>query len=61
MCGSDSGADTRDSENGFPASLADGRERGRAGKVNRDRKPEQCGKERGGGSSRRDEESGKES
>lgn len=31
MCRSDSGADTRDSENTFPASLADEREKERRG------------------------------
>lgn len=37
MCRSDSGADTRDSENAFPASLADERKGGRGG--------EACGEE----------------
>lgn len=38
MCGSDSGADTRDSESTLPASLADEREKGRGWKIYRDRK-----------------------
>lgn len=38
VCGSDSGADTRDSESTLPASLADEREKGRGWKIYRDRK-----------------------
>lgn len=38
VCRSDSGADTRGSENTFPASLADESERGRGGKTYSDGK-----------------------
>lgn len=45
MCKSDSGADTRDSENPFPASLADERKR-EGGEAFGDRKKKKKSKER---------------
>ena len=45
MYRSDSGADTRDSENTFPASLADERKRGRGGEAYGARKETKRGRE----------------